>query len=148
MLGTAWRSSDNHNPAVMKEVSQPAPSSAKADTQEQLDGGSSTSPPSTAPPATKGDSAIEPCANTAAVQPTPLQTPTEAAVTAVPRNHNGRERDSSWLELEACREHLRQTCPRKAEECRFAHPEPGIFVKDGRVTCCYDFLKVFIILFF
>ena len=51
-------------------------------------------------------------------------------------------RDSSWLELEVCREHLRATCPRTTEECRFAHPEPRILVKDGKVTCCYDFLKV------
>ena len=51
-------------------------------------------------------------------------------------------RDSSWLELEACQEHLRQNCPRSSEECRFAHPEPRILVKDGKVTCCYDFLKV------
>ena len=68
------------------------------------------------------------------------QTSTEAASTVVRRS--GRERDSSWLELEACREHLRQTCPRPADECRYAHPEPRIYVKDGRVTCCYDYLKV------
>lgn len=69
-----------------------------------------------------------------------VQQSTAEASTAGSRN--GRDRDSSWLELEACREHLRQTCPRAAEECRYAHPEPGIYVKEGRVTCCYDFLKV------
>lgn len=50
-------------------------------------------------------------------------------------------RDSSWLELEVCRDFQRLVCPRSAEECRFAHPESGV-VKDGKVTCCYDFLKV------
>lgn len=53
-----------------------------------------------------------------------------------------RERDSSWLELEVCREYARHNCPRAAEDCKFAHPDPSIVVKDGHVTCCYDFLKV------
>lgn len=52
-------------------------------------------------------------------------------------------RDSSWLELTVCRDFSRgqQGCPKLAEECRFAHPDPSIVVKDGVVTCCYDFLK-------
>lgn len=70
---------------------------------------------------------------------TELQPTSEACVIG---SRSPRERDSSWLELEVCREHLRHTCPRQAEECRYAHPEPRIYVKDGRVTCCYDFLKV------
>lgn len=70
---------------------------------------------------------------------TELQPTSEGCVIGL---RNPRERDSSWLELEVCREHLRHTCPRHAEECRYAHPEPRIYVKDGRVTCCYDFLKV------
>lgn len=72
---------------------------------------------------------------------TELQPTGEACVIG---SRNTRERDSSWLELEVCREHLRQACPRQAEECRYAHPEPRIYVKDGRVTCCYDYLKVYI----
>lgn len=51
-------------------------------------------------------------------------------------------RDSSWLELEVCRDYQRMSCPRSPEQCRFAHPEQAVLVKDGRVTCCYDFLKV------
>eukprot|EP00731_Ephydatia_muelleri_P030251 Em0021g774a len=50
-------------------------------------------------------------------------------------------RDSSWLELEVCRDYQRMSCPRSPEQCRFAHPEQAVLVKDGRVTCCYDFLK-------
>ena len=68
-----------------------------------------------------------------------LQPASEACVIG---SRSPRERDSSWLELEVCREHLRHTCPRQAEECRYAHPEPRIYVKEGRVTCCYDYLKV------
>ena len=51
-------------------------------------------------------------------------------------------RDSSWLELEICRDFQRNCCPRSSEECRFAHPQPPVVVKEGKVTCCYDFLKV------
>ena len=66
--------------------------------------------------------------------------PQSAVMSTSTRGASGR--DSSWLELEVCREHSRLSCPRTAEECRFAHPEPRITVKDGKVTCCYDFLKV------
>ena len=62
-----------------------------------------------------------------------------AAVSSLPAKP---PRDSSWLELEICREFLRQGCSRSAEECRFAHPESNVITKDGKVTCCYDFLKV------
>ncbi len=50
-------------------------------------------------------------------------------------------RDSAWLQVEVCRDFRRDTCPR-GEICRFAHPEAKIIGKDGKVTCCYDFLKV------
>lgn len=52
-------------------------------------------------------------------------------------------RDSSWLQVDLCRDFQRDTCPR-GQTCRFAHPESrAVIVKDGKVTCCYDFLKVF-----
>lgn len=110
-----------------REVSQP---------QSPADAGltsasTSTSASSTPPPVAGNNSTVAQQSSTSA----------EAASVNVSRNARG-ERDSSWLELEACREHLRQACPRQAEECRYAHPEPRIYVKDGRVTCCYDFLKV------
>ena len=50
-------------------------------------------------------------------------------------------RDSSWLQIEVCRDFQRDTCPH-GEHCRFAHPESKIIGKEGKVTCCYDFLKV------
>ena len=51
-------------------------------------------------------------------------------------------RDSSWLELEICRDFVRGCCNYNADECRFAHPEPGVITKGDKATCCYDFLKV------
>lgn len=54
---------------------------------------------------------------------------------------SGKTRDSSWLELEVCRDFQRQSCPR-IHDCRFAHPQPPVVSKEGKVTCCYDFLKV------
>ena len=95
----------------------------------RTDTSTSTSPSATPPPV---------AVNRATVA---QQYSTEATGSTVPRNARG-ERDSSWLELEVCREYLRQMCPRQAQECRYAHPEPRIYVKDGRVTCCYDSLKV------
>ena len=64
------------------------------------------------------------------------------AASAAGAGPNGKMRDSSWLELEICRDFLRQSCPRVSQECRFAHPQPPVVTKDGKVTCCYDFLKV------
>ncbi len=53
------------------------------------------------------------------------------------------QRDSSWLEIEVCREFLRGECIRSANECRYAHPTGSVITKDGnKVTCCFDFLKV------
>ena len=49
-------------------------------------------------------------------------------------------RDSSWLELEVCREYNRGSCTRA--DCRFIHPGGSVIVKDGKVTCCFDYLKV------
>ncbi len=52
-------------------------------------------------------------------------------------------RDSSWLEIDVCREFVRGECTRSAEECKFAHPIGSVVVKEGnKVTCCFDFLKV------
>lgn len=51
-------------------------------------------------------------------------------------------RDSSWLELDVCREFLRDSCSRTAEECKYAHPTGSVVIKDGnKVTCCFDYLK-------
>ena len=62
---------------------------------------------------------------------------------AVPlTNHTSRPaRDSSWLEMELCRDFQRSTCS-KGPSCRFAHAGSSVVTKEGMVTCCYDFLKV------
>lgn len=50
-------------------------------------------------------------------------------------------RDSSWLELEICRDFQTEGGCVRNEQCRFAHPDSSVVTKDGKVTCCYDFLK-------
>ena len=51
-------------------------------------------------------------------------------------------RDSSWLELDICRDFQKEGSCSRNDQCRFAHPEPNVVNRDGKVTCCYDFLKV------
>ena len=31
-------------------------------------------------------------------------------------------------------------------ECRFAHPPPHVEIQNGRVTACYDSIKVFLLI--
>jgi muscleblind protein len=52
------------------------------------------------------------------------------------------QKDSRWLQLEVCREFQRQKCSRPDAECKFAHPPPNVEVQNGRVTACYDSIKV------
>lgn len=75
--------------------------------------------------------------------PTPPLTPTTS-----PFKHFGpHNRDSSWLEVEVCREFLRGECSRSSEDCKYAHPTGAVIVKEGnKVTCCFDFLKVIYLL--
>jgi len=54
----------------------------------------------------------------------------------------GSGKDSRWLTLEVCREHVRRRCTRSDDECRFAHPPPHVEVQNGRVVCCFDSIKV------
>ena len=49
---------------------------------------------------------------------------------------------SRWLQLEVCREYQRQKCSRTDGDCKFAHPPDNIEVQSGRVTACYDSIKV------
>lgn len=51
-------------------------------------------------------------------------------------------KDSRWLQLEVCREFQRNKCTRPDTECKFAHPLPNVEVQNGRVTACYDSIKV------
>ena len=66
---------------------------------------------------------------------------------------NGRRednKDSRWLTLEVCLDHLSGSCLKKEDECMMAHvPLSGSplsssaeFSQDRRVMCCYDFIKV------
>lgn len=51
-------------------------------------------------------------------------------------------RDTQWLMIEACREFQRGTCKRSDAECKYAHPGSSVTVENGRVTACFDSLKV------
>lgn len=51
-------------------------------------------------------------------------------------------KDSRWLQLEVCREFQRNKCTRPDTECKFAHPPANVEVQNGRVTACYDSIKV------
>ena len=51
-------------------------------------------------------------------------------------------KDPRWLLVEVCREFQRGTCSRTEEECRFAHPPTHVLIQNGKVTACFDSLKV------
>ena len=52
-------------------------------------------------------------------------------------------KDSFWLQLEVCREYQRSRCTRSDGECKFAHPPTNVEIQsNGRVTACYDSIKV------
>ena len=51
-------------------------------------------------------------------------------------------KDSRWLTLEVCREFARSKCSRTDEECKYAHPPAHVEIQNGRVTCCFDSIKV------
>ncbi|CAH0726575.1 unnamed protein product, partial [Brenthis ino] len=53
-------------------------------------------------------------------------------------------KDSRWLQLEVCREFQRNKCSRPDTECKFAHPPATVEVQNGRVTACYDSIKVLV----
>ncbi|XP_055691503.1 protein muscleblind isoform X15 [Lutzomyia longipalpis] len=57
-------------------------------------------------------------------------------------------KDSRWLQLEVCREFQRNKCSRPDTECKFAHPPANVEVQNGRVTACYDSIKVRLNIFF
>ena len=52
------------------------------------------------------------------------------------------QKDSRWLQLEVCREFQRNKCSRPNTECKFAHPTSNVEVQNGKVTACYDSIKV------
>lgn len=65
-----------------------------------------------------------------------------APITMLNVNSLLNQKDSRWLQLEVCREYQRQKCSRPDGECKFAHPPPNVEVQNGRVTACYDSIKV------
>lgn len=73
--------------------------------------------------------------------PAPLSSLSSPLVTTTGSGGGG-GKDSRWLTLEVCREHVRRRCTRSDDECRFAHPPPHVEVQNGRVVCCFDSIKV------
>lgn len=65
-----------------------------------------------------------------------------AMATMVNMNNLLNGKDSRWLQLEVCREFQRNKCSRPDTECKFAHPPATVEVQNGRVTACYDSIKV------
>lgn len=51
-------------------------------------------------------------------------------------------RRDNEFQVEVCREFQRGQCTRSDQECKFAHPPPHVDVQQGRVTACYDSIKV------
>lgn len=77
-----------------------------------------------------------------------LPTPEEMSNASVvnpfltPHVFHSKVKDKRWLTLEVCREFMNKKCSRCEEECKFAHPPTSVEIENGRVTCCYDFVKV------
>lgn len=69
-----------------------------------------------------------------------------AAVVNMNMNNLLNGKDSRWLQLEVCREFQRNKCSRPDTECKFAHPPANVEVQNGRVTACYDSIKVSLLL--
>ena len=67
---------------------------------------------------------------------------TQQAVTMFNMSTLLNQKDSRWLQLEVCRENQRQKCTRSDADCKFAHPPTNVEVQNGRVTACYDSIKV------
>lgn len=75
--------------------------------------------------------------------PPPLPQPgEEPAMAMVNMNNLINGKDSRWLQLEVCREFQRNKCTRPDTECKFAHPPANVEVQNGKVTACYDSIKV------
>lgn len=72
----------------------------------------------------------------------PPNTPLPLTMAMVNMNNLLNGKDSRWLQLEVCREFQRNKCSRPDTECKFAHPPANVEVQNGRVTACYDSIKV------
>ena len=78
----------------------------------------------------------------AAPSMTGATTPVPMPVILSPAACGKPSRDSSWLELDICRDFQTEGGCARREQCRFAHTNSSVVTRDGKVTCCYDFLKV------
>ena len=88
---------------------------------------------------------LQTAATAAPPPPPPPAAAAAAATTATTLFNVGallNQKDSRWLQLEVCREYQRHKCSRADNECKFAHPPDNIEVQSGRVTACYDSIKV------
>lgn len=85
-----------------------------------------------------------PSAPSVAVGPSTVSSavPGAGAMAVVNVNNLLNGKDSRWLQLEVCREFQRNKCTRPDTECKFAHPPANVEVQNGRVTACYDSIKV------
>ena len=72
----------------------------------------------------------------------PICTEPQSSPTMQVKVNHTKVRDPRWLQVEVCREYVRDNCPRGFDECRFAHPSPDCVVENGKVTACYDAMKV------
>lgn len=77
----------------------------------------------------------------AAPSMTGATTPVPMPVILSPAACGKPSRDSSWLELDICRDFQTEGGCARGEQCRFAHTDSSVVTRDGKVTCCYDFLK-------
>ncbi|XP_052152273.1 zinc finger CCCH domain-containing protein 28 isoform X2 [Oryza glaberrima] len=61
---------------------------------------------------------------------------------ASPRYPDGKRRRHNDLNVEVCRDFLRDRCARADIECKYAHPHPTVAVdRDSKVTACADSLR-------
>ena len=59
-----------------------------------------------------------------------------------PRPQRAKARDARWLQVQVCQDFLAKKCPRSEFECGFAHPPVTCSTENGRVTACFDAMKV------
>ena len=59
-----------------------------------------------------------------------------------PRPQRVKVRDPRWLQVRVCLDFIGKTCTRSESECSLAHPPPICSIENGRVTACFDAMKV------
>ena len=59
-----------------------------------------------------------------------------------PRPQRPKVRDPRWLQVKVCLDFIAKKCTRSDLECTLAHPPSICSVENGRVTACFDAMKV------